>query len=196
MLNVHMRAALLLSFLVAIPVIGGPQAAQSSPVHASVPASSSVSYPTHGEIVTAIATAARVYAEFQQVTDQIDFSNWNASYGDQRSAHFALDSTRNRLDHDRAVLSNLQSSPTALASQLFVVLSDVNDAGQAAGGLATGVAHFSSDLGLASNLLKTATDAENAATVLTNLFEKQLLMEETQMVAEGVALQACRTQAH
>lgn len=194
--NVYLRAALLMSLMTAIPVTGRPQAAQSNPVQVSPPPSSDVSYPTHGEIVAAISTAARVYSEFDQVTDQIDFSNWNASYGDQRNARVALDSTRNRLAHDRAVLSSLQSSPTATASQLFVVLTDVNDLGQLAGSLATGVAHFSSELDLASNLLKTATDAENAATVLTTLFEKQLSMEERQLVTEWIALQACRAQAH
>lgn len=184
----------LLIFLVsALPVAAWPQTSGTSVNPPAARTATEFSAPTHAEIVDAVSTAATAYAEFERVTNRIDFTGWNSPYGNQRSARGRLDSLRNRLDQDKATLAYLRTSQSAPASQLFLVLDDLLFISDDSGSLASDVLQFNSNPNLATDLTKTSTDAIDAATTLRGLFMRQLISEEERLASDEAQLRSCHT---
>jgi hypothetical protein len=174
-------AVLFISGLAVFPGKVRPPAFESYPRSTAAALPSAIDYPSHDEIVNAIAGVTKVYAEFDRVSNRIDASNWKASKGNQRSSSAELNALRNAVDRNQSVLASLRSSPEVAASQLYVVLDDVTSVSWVASDLASKLANFQSGPDLAADLEHTSIDALNAATALRSLFERQMLMEELEL---------------
>jgi hypothetical protein len=145
-----------------------------------------LAYPTREEVIGILADTESVLKEFEEVSDRINFSQWNAPYGVISQARTFLDGIRSDIRASKLFISQMQGSRRRSATDLFHVYATLADIAGASGNLAQSVGQFSTNYELASDLFTIGTTARKVETKYSRILSQELEAQDSE-------LQACRS---
>jgi len=152
------------------------------PFVSSLKAQDPPQYPTKQEVVAMLKDVDYVLRRFEEESDKINFSRWNAPYALTDATHKSLDATRDLIRLARSQIAEIEASQTIstrLLVRIYIALSSASDR---AALLSSRLTSYAPDPSLSTTLAETATTAYKVSTAFTPLLYRQLEAQDSEVV--------------
>ena len=138
--------------------------------------------PSLSQIQAALDDADYSFRRYEEITDQINFNNWQETYSLVEATRQSLGAARTAIRSTRPILSNLKASQAPSASELFQVYNLLVSIESSAGILGRDVANFEKNFSVATDLINLGTRIiQEGHPNLQAIFEKRLMGQEREL---------------
>ncbi|MBI3896014.1 MAG: hypothetical protein HY313_08790 [Acidobacteria bacterium] len=151
---------------------------QPLPLSAQTPSG----YPTKQEVTTMLKDVDYVLRRFEEESDKVNFSRWNAPYALTDAIRKSLDAARDQIRVARSQITEMEASQTISSRLLVSVYLALTNASHQAGQLSLELQLYEAASPLSVTLSETSTAAINVGTAFVTLLYRQLEAQDSEVV--------------
>lgn len=136
-------------------------------------------YQTASDTASMLADSASVMKQFEDTTNRVNFSQWNAPYGLASGLRSYLDGTRAEVQYAKILIAQAQKGSAVSTVDMFEVLVTLAHVGATCPPLAQAVGEFGHDPELGSDLMVVYGAAGKLEDELHKAVVKRITLEES-----------------